>query len=346
MEDIDGLNSSDSSHTHVNNNTAQIPRRKSYAPDPQWGIHSVPSMLSDFKRHTSHGHYLTASGNARNLLSPNIEKELRSLTVLGSIPAFLSLPTSLLATEFLALRTDSIWVASALVSGAILVLTGLFVLLETMPNNNGKIGRTDTVILVCGIVGLSLACTTLGSVRVAMTVITALNISIFTAKKQPLILYAIYSALLVVTDLWTLSFSSVVIGYVSLFAACHAMSSIGQMCITPSIALVCGGALLIIGMVLGQGIGLDIYALTVITSGSCGVFLLSRRDLKSTRYNALLSAILASALGIFLKSVSPLDLLLGSASIALPIDNEDTEEEKHLKHGSGIRQIGILLIRF
>lgn len=401
-----------------------------------WGLHSVPELLSDFRRHTSHSHthltggpssrsgspvdsrqdcnasfttadpeyfhgktkvhhhehshehdqshshshddhshdhshehthdhshvhsHLSESCQADHAYSTQYEQFGESLelpaenTFIERIPAIISLPTSLLAVDYLSIHVGhmSPLICSTMVGGAFMISSGLVTLLVTRNSvqsiNQGEIN--STLRLAAGSLLLFWACSIIGSVKATLVMAVLFNAPFLYLAWKPLIPSFIYIALLFLQDPIMSSHSSslaiVFLAYISLTASAWCLHR-SEVTVSSFVSLIVG-LILIAPALIVSPLRLDILTLLLIATGSFGVYLLSKRDLLPARYNALVNTIL----GVFLERSVQLkgelglrealfDLFLALFSMALPPD-ADRLTGFSGQQGRGVQQWGII----
>lgn len=288
-------------------------RRQTLTPEP-WGIHSVPGMLSDFQRHVD---------SEKNTMTSS-DDESGGSYLMGSIPAFISLPTSLLATEHLVTRVNSSSAAIGMVSGTALLMTGLAIQLgnRTSVSSNWAVERNSTLFLVFGIVSLMISCTILGSVRTTMAVICSLNLPTDTFSVLTFLPYAVFGLAMFVVDSASHTATQSLIGYLALILTCYCLT-FQSLTVSPSLTCFAGVTLIIPGIIVARP-GLDLLTLLTITSGAVGVFLLSKRDLVPTRWNTGVGTLVSLLFSYLLYEMTPANIVLGILSVLIPVERKKT----------------------
>lgn len=408
-------------------------RSGSQAPET-WGLHSVPELLSDFRRHTSHSHTQLVTGASSECTSPVDEchdhshidnfvapehahghshdshghdhshdshshehghshnhkdhahehshqyfqpehghdhshmfspvrdqfNELadpqglsESTSFIERIPAIISLPTALLAVDYLSIHVGhmSPLVCSTMVSGAFMIISGfvtLFFSRSASPVTQNDM--TNTLRLAAGSLSLFWACSIIGSVKTTLVMAALFNGTYLYLEWKPAVPTLVYVAFLFLQDPILSSHSNSLI--MSLFASVALCSS--AWCLHRPTVNISGIIALILGIILVapsmivSPLQVDTLTLLVIATGSFGVYLLSKRDLFPTRYNAFINTILGVCLerSVQLKGElgfkeAFLDIVLGLLSMALPPDTSRLTRPYTQQRG-GVQQWGII----
>lgn len=241
---------------------------------------------------------------------------------MGSIPAFISLPTSLLATEHLVSRVDSSSAAIGMVSGTALLMTGLAIQLGNKSiSANWSVERNSTLFLVLGIVSLMVSCTMLGSVRTTMAVICSLSLPTDSSLTILTFLpYAVFGLAMFVVDSASHTATQSLIGYLALISTCYCFT-FQSLTVSPSLTCFAGATLIVPGIIVARP-GLDLLTLLTITSGAVGVFLLSKRDLVPARWNTGVGTLVSLLFSYLLFEMTPANVVLGILSMLIPVERK------------------------
>lgn len=276
-------------------------------------------------------------------------------SIIERIPAFISLPTSLLAVDYLSIHVGhmSPLICSTMVSGALMILSGIITLSLTR-NSLGTLNRgeiTNTLKLAAGSLLLFWACSIIGSVKATLVMATLFNAPYIYLAWKPLIPSFIYIAILFLQDPIMSSHSSslavVFIAYIAL--------SISGWCLHRPTVTVSGLFSLIIGIILispslfVSPFRIDTCTLMLIATGSFGVYLLAKRDLYPTRYNSIINTVLGVVLerSVQLKGELGLkeacfDIFLALFSVPLPVDTSRLRRPSVQQGQGGFQNWGII----
>lgn len=268
------------------------------------------------------------------------------------IPAIVSLPTTLLAVDYLSVHVGhmSPFVCATMVGGAFMILSGVVTLLVTRsaaPVNQNEIH--NTLRLAVGSLLLFWACSVIGSVKTTIVMATLFNGPFTYISWKPAIPSFIYIALLFLQGPFMSSHSSsLVVGLLAYVALCSSAWCLHRPTVTVSgVGSLLIGVILIAPALIVSPLRIDTLTLMIIATGSFGVYLLSNRDLLPTRYNIIINTVL----GVFLERSVQLkgelglkeaffDIFLGLFSIALPPDT--TRLNRPLVQQRGFQQWGII----
>lgn len=260
-------------------------------------------------------------------------------SLIERVPALISLPTSLLGLDYLCVKlstSDSVksFLSTSLVTGSLLLTAGILTLImnrQSSPTQHqfNKIDVNNTIILAAGTFLLFWACSLLGSVKSTLIVATLFNAPYLFL--HPINLpYYIYLAILFVADAFRLSTGDAT-NQMSLWklGGCYLALFIAAYCLHRPSATYSGVVSLVLGAIISAPavvsathFSLDVVTLIVISSGSLGVFLLSKRDLHPNRLNPMLNTLLSMFLerSVFVKGTISLDNILydvGSAFFSM-----------------------------
>lgn len=309
----------------------QLPRRKTLTPEP-WGLMSVPGVLSDFQRHASHGNLkpqLHAEGEGAEVP----QHQLASGSLISSVPAFVALTTSLLGTQYLGTQISGT-AAVELVAGAVLTGLGVISLLgdrggQALQGSSGA--YVHALYVTVGVISMIASTVLLGPVRVCTALIAALNVPL-NASKMSMIPYGIFALLFALYDLADHSPSVTALGYVLLVGACYCISikQNHEIPVASVVPLLSGITMLLTGLVTARP-GMDNFVALLISSGSVGVFLLSKRDVIPSRFNPAIATVVASVLGSLVSTIPVGTIILGLLMVIVPVNvdaNRKTEEKR------------------
>lgn len=255
-------------------------RRNTVTPD-DWGLHSVPSMLNDFQRHTSHTHHPPQSPTVQH----GSEKWIQG------IPAILALPTGLSAIKHVTVLPLE---TSLIVTGVVLVGTGPIAYL-----NHSRPQKMSTLRMACGLLCLSWsAATSIPTSLLTALAVSATGISL-AGQKFPLKVYAVWflviAALFASESFWRLS------DLVPLVGTVWWLSADSPTGVDPLMAIATGTLCLILAFLRGLP-SARTFMIAAIGSGSLGAYLLSRRDIVPRAFNPIASALVAITVKMFLAS--------------------------------------------
>lgn len=322
-------------------------RRKTLMAD-QWGIHNVPTMLNDFKRHTSHaGLALNTNLNSRDFdrdggVSPGpysaIPEDKQSLLL--SIPALIALPTGLLGADYLAATTHAPIITVLLVSGFLLVMSGLFNLLDSRSTRASSYAeKKNSVIMVLGIIGLVTSSSTLGSTKTTIFSMIALNVNSRPTLKTAWP-YLLFLVVMLTYDLGKMTAPmedleelgdevrhipilhsgpiATIIGYIALAGSCYTVATPNPNTISVGVVAGSGIALLTPGILIARP-NLNTCILVVITSWAIGVFLLAKRQIWPSRFNPVVGATIITGLESMLRDTTPWAIILSAVTLLMPV---------------------------
>ncbi|QNP96141.1 YALIA101S04e06172g1_1 [Yarrowia lipolytica] len=309
--------------------------------------HSHDHNLTNTHTHThdhgscSHGHGHSHSHDPREI--PDLQIHIPPLSsLLQSIPSFISLPTSLLATSLLCLQLNvlSPIVSALLVAGCTTFWAGVFRLFGIKHTIGTRKGARNTVVLTAGIFALVISAIFLGTTRVTAIVFVSLNVPL---KKVPewrsSWQYLVYLLISIAHDVVVeggplLDFA---IGYLALGVAVFVLQ---QNLETPSSQAIPLGLLITIPTALFVSLTIEQIILLVVACGSCGVFLIAKRDLQPNRINGVFSSLIGFTLDLSIKSrATPSEALVCGLSIFVPtLVSEDGEDasDKSIKKRPGL----------
>lgn len=248
------------------------------------------------------------------------QQPLQPPSVIERVPVLISLPTSLLALDYLCLKLSDngpipSFLPTSLVSGPLLVLTGLLTLVMSrggpaQQHQFNKVDVNNTLMLAVGTLLLFWACSLIGSVKACLVTATLFNAPYLFL--HPLnVPYYLYLAILYATDVFQtpaggLSAWKQLACYLALIGSAY--------CLHRPSATYSGIVSLIVGLIImapafvsATSYSLDVISLISITSGSFGVFLLTKRDLHPNRLNPALNTLLSIFLerSVLLKGTIP-----------------------------------------
>lgn len=233
-------------------------------------------------------------------------------SVIERVPALISLPTSLLALDFICMKLSTpgsiqSFLSTTIVTGPLLITAGILTLVMNRHPNPSAVNKIDinnTLILAGGALLLFWACSLLGSVKSCLVMATLFNAPYLFLHPFNFTYY-LYVFILFIVDavknsdasveshlpIWKL-FSC----YLALIGASYCLHR-PSASISGIVSLLLGLIILIPAAISVTHITVDALTLISISSGSLGVFLVSKRDLHPHRLNATIS----SALSIFLE---------------------------------------------
>lgn len=279
----------------------------------------------------SHGHSHTHTQSYEHLQPPQLNLPPLS-EILQSIPSFISLPTSLLATSLLCnqLGVLSPVVSALLVAGCTTFWAGVFRLFGIKHSIGLQKGMRNTTILLAGIFALIISAIFLGTTRVTAIVFVSLNVP---PKAVPSCWqFLSYIGISVIHDLVVVGEiepMNLVTGYAALAGAVYVLQRNLE---TPSSQAIPLGLLITIPTALFVQLTVEQIILLVVACGSCGVFLIAKRDLKPNRVNGLVSSLIGFVLDISIKTkfmdwkAAPSEALLCALSVLVPSLAAEQEE--------------------
>lgn len=290
-------------------------RRNTVTPD-NWGLHNVPSMLSDFQRHTSHSHTHHAPQ------SPTTNRS--SERWIQGIPAMLALPTGLSAIKLVTVLPLE---TSLIVTGVVLVGTGPIAYL-----NRSSSRSLDTIRMLCGLLCLSWsAATTVPTGLLTALAISATGIGVG-GYKFPRNIYIVWFIVIAVL-FWSKSVLTM-LNIIPLAGVVWWLAADRPTGVDPVMAVSTGMLCLILAFLRGIPPA-STFIVAAIGSGSLGAFLMSRRDIVPRAFNPMASALVSIFVKIILATPVQIDDILAVVpSLLGPWESSPTNGEPVTSHSA------------
>lgn len=334
-------------HNHSHNHSHSYTNDHSHSHQHEHGhSHSHPHQTEHSNECYPESSYKGEPYQTSYSLSNESQEFYQPPSLIERVPALISLPTSLLALDFLCLKLSSdsqivhSFLSVSLVTGSLMLSAGLLTLImnrQTTPTQHqfNKNDVKNTFILAMGSAALFGACSQLGSVKTSLIMAVIFNGPYpFFRLWNPAAIG--YIAVMFVIDILRSpsgenaldpSISQIAIGYI-----CLAIS--GYCLHRPAVTYSGVVSLLLGGIFLAPSLAsssttftVDVISLIAICSGSLGVFMLSKRDMIPTRFNPMISTLLSISLerSVEIKGTIPyhealIDAFFAVATFILPPD--------------------------
>lgn len=235
----------------------------------------------------------------------NVVEQAPAPSVIERVPALISLPTSLLAAEFMCMKISSAnsiqtFLSTTLITGPLLITAGLLTLIMDRNPQQSRFNKPDvynTFILATGALLLFWACSLLGSVKTCLITATLFNAPYLFLHPFNF-MYYLYTFILFLVDVFRSSENPNL--PIWKLACCYLALAGSAYCLHRPSAAYSGALALFLGLIILipaaislTHVSVDAITLIAISSGSLGVFLLSKRDLHPTRLNPAINALLS-----------------------------------------------------